>query len=53
MIGLPSAAANPASNAAFHWRYLSPNRTTTTSDFSISVRVRIALRPAPFWSCQN
>ena len=43
----------PASNAAFHWRYCSPKRTTTTSACSSSVRVRIAFTPAPWWSFQN
>ena len=47
MIGLPSAAAKPASKAAFHCRYLSPKRTTTTSERSIRVRVRMAFTFAP------
>ena len=51
--GLPRAAAYPASKAAFHCRYLSPKRTTTTSAARISVWVRIALTPAPLWSRQK
>jgi hypothetical protein len=52
-IGLPRAAAKPASKAAFHCRYLSPKRMTTRSAARISVWVRIALTPAPLWSRQK
>jgi hypothetical protein len=39
------SAAEPASKAAFHCRYCSPKRTTTTSAHSISDRVRMAFTP--------
>jgi hypothetical protein len=32
---------------------LSPKRTTTTSAFSIRLRVRTAFTPAPLWSAQK
>eukprot|EP00964_Phaeocystis_antarctica_P138288 scaffold102963_cov71-Phaeocystis_antarctica.AAC.3 len=47
MIGLPRAAANPASKAAFHCLYFSPKRTTTMSASSSSVFVRMAFMVAP------
>ena len=34
--------------SAFHCRYLSPNRTTTTSAWLMRLRVRMALIPAHF-----
>lgn len=48
MMGLLSANAIPASNAAFHWRYLFPsNRATTISAAFSKVLVRIAFNFAP------
>ena len=43
---LDKAAENPASNAAFHCLYLSPNLTITISDCSIAVLVLIAFNLA-------
>ena len=37
IVGIPRAAAIPASNAAFHCLYFSPKQTTTTSAFLINV----------------
>jgi len=48
-----SAAAYPASKAAFHCLYFSPNLTITTSEFSISFLVLIAFNLAPLLSFQN
>ena len=50
---LDNAAAYPASNAAFHCLYLSPNLTIIISDFFIDERVLIALIFALLLSCQN
>ena len=53
MIDLFKAAAYPASNAAFHCLYFSPNLTTTTSLSLIDFLVRIELIFAPFRSFQK
>ena len=53
MIDLFNADAYPASKAAFHCLYFSPNLTTTTSLSFIDFLVLIELIFAPFLSFQK
>ena len=53
IIDLLRAAAYPASKAAFHCLYFSPNLTITKSQSWIDFLVLIEFILAPFWSFQK